>query len=130
VTDLADQATNFKRTRRAEDLIQRTIVQHYRARATPGTFMFAVPNGGYRRPVEAKIMQGTGTVAGIPDTIWIRGGRVYGLEIKSAGGRPSVAQLEAIAAMEAAGAYCCIAEGLDRALAVLESWGLLRGRAQ
>jgi hypothetical protein len=28
-----------------------------------------------------------------------------------------------------AGAYCCIAEGLDRALAVLEPWGLLRGQA-
>jgi hypothetical protein len=31
--------------------------------------------------------------------------------------------------MEAAGAFTAIAEGLDRALAVLESWGLLRGRA-
>jgi hypothetical protein len=31
--------------------------------------------------------------------------------------------------MERAGAYCCIAEGLDRALAVLEAWGLLRGAA-
>jgi hypothetical protein len=28
----------------------------------------------------------------------------------------------------AAGAYTCIAEGLDRALAVLEAWGLLKGR--
>ena len=29
--------------------------------------------------------------------------------------------------MEAASADCCIAEGLDRAIAVLEVWGILRG---
>ena len=44
-------------------------------------------------------------------------------------GRPTPKQLEAIAALESAGAYTCIAEGLDRALAVLEAWGTLRGRA-
>jgi hypothetical protein len=32
--------------------------------------------------------------------------------------------------MEAAGAHCCIAEGLDCALAVLEQWGLLRGHKE
>jgi hypothetical protein len=36
------------------------------------------------------------------------------------------AQLATIAAMEAAGD---VAEGLDRALAVLEAWGLLRGQS-
>jgi hypothetical protein len=44
-------------------------------------------------------------------------------------GHPTETQLATIAAMEAAGAFTCIAEGLDRALAVLEGWGLLRGRA-
>jgi hypothetical protein len=29
-----------------------------------------------------------------------------------------------------AGAYCCIVEGLDRALAVLENWGILKGHKQ
>jgi hypothetical protein len=57
--------------RRPEDLIQRAIVAHYRARAVRGTYMFAVPNGGYRRPVEAAILKATGTIAGIPDTVWI-----------------------------------------------------------
>jgi hypothetical protein len=32
--------------------------------------------------------------------------------------------------MEAAGAFVCVAVGLDRALAVLEQWGLLRGQTQ
>jgi hypothetical protein len=111
-----------------ETQLQRAIVQHYRVRATPGTFMFAVPNGGVRSPIEAAIQKSTGTVAGIPDTIWIRDGKVYGLEIKTEAGKPTKAQLDTIAAMEKAGAYCAIAYGLDRALRCLESWGLLRGQ--
>jgi hypothetical protein len=116
------------RRRRPEDLIQRAIVQHYQARRAPGVFMFAVPNGGLRSKIEASIMRGTGTTPGIPDTIWIKGGQVYALEVKAPGGRATEAQLATIAAMEEAGAFCCVAEGLDPALAVLEQWGLLRGR--
>jgi hypothetical protein len=110
-----------------EQLIQRAVFDHLRLRAAPGVFAFHVPNGGYRKPIEAAIMKGLGVEAGVPDVIAIRQGRIYGLELKAEGGRATPKQLEAIAAMEAAGAYCCIAEGLDRALAVLEQWGLLRG---
>jgi hypothetical protein len=93
-------------------------------------FAFHVPNGGYRRKVEAAIMKGLGVVAGVPDIIAIHRGQVFALELKSGGGRATATQLETIAAMEKAGAYACIAEGLDRALAVLEGWGLLKGRAR
>jgi hypothetical protein len=64
----------------------------------------------------------------VPDVIAIHRGRVYGLELKAEGGSATQNQLDAIAAMEAAGASCCVAEGLDCALACLETWGLLRGR--
>jgi hypothetical protein len=73
-------------------------------------------------------MKGLGVTAGVPDVIAIHEGRCFAIEIKAEGGRATQKQLEAIAAMEAAGAYCCIAEGLDRALAMLEAWGLLRGQ--
>jgi hypothetical protein len=118
------------RRQRPEDTIQRAIVQHYRQRAASGVFMFAVPNGGYRRPVEAAILKSTGVVAGVPDMIWIKNGQVYGLELKAEGGRPTEAQLATIAKMKEAGAHCCVAAGLDRALAVLEAWQLLVGRSQ
>jgi len=118
-----------RRRQQPEAQIQRAIVQHYRARAAYGVFMFAVPNGGFRRKVEAAILQATGTVAGVPDTIWIKDGQVFALELKAPGGRPTESQLATIAEMERAGAYCCIAEGLDRALSVLVAWGLLRGAA-
>jgi hypothetical protein len=35
--------------------------------SSPGVFAFHVPNGGYRRPIEAKILQGLGVVPGVPD---------------------------------------------------------------
>jgi hypothetical protein len=79
---------------RPEDQIQRAVVQHYRARAAPGVFMFAVPNGGARSKIEAAIMKSTGTTAGVPDTIRIKGGQVYALEIKAEDGRASRAQLD------------------------------------
>jgi hypothetical protein len=116
------------RTRqRPEAAIQRAVFAHLRARAAPGVFHPA--NGGYRKPIEAAILKSLGVVAGVPDVIAIHQGRCFALELKAEGGRPTDKQLATIAAMEAAGAFTCIAEGLDRALAVLEGWNLLRGRA-
>jgi hypothetical protein len=112
-----------------EQQIQRALFDHLRWRGMPGAFAFHVPNGGWRSAVEAKILKGIGVVAGVPDIIIIHAGHCYALELKAEGGRATPKQLEAIAAMEAAGAYCAIAEGLDRALAVLEAWGLLKGTA-
>jgi hypothetical protein len=117
------------RRARPEAGIQRAVFQHLRTRGAPGVFAFHPANGGYRKPVEAAILKGLGVVAGVPDIIVIHQGRVYGLELKAEGGRASEKQLATIAAMEAAGAFTCIAVGLDRALAVLEGWGLLRGHA-
>jgi VRR-NUC domain len=112
---------------RPEQQIQRAIVQHYRHRAAPGVFMFAVPNGGFRRPVEAAIMKATGTVPGVPDTIWIKGGQVYALELKAENGRLTEAQERVLIELREAGAMATHAHGLDEALRVLEGWGLLRG---
>jgi hypothetical protein len=52
------------------------------------------------------------------------------MELKPEGGRLSPAQVETIARLREAGAVTAIAVGLDRALAVLERWGILRGRVQ
>jgi hypothetical protein len=113
--------------RRAEAAIQRAVFQHLRLRGVPGVFASHPANGGYRKPIEAAILKACGVVAGVPHVICICQSKIYALELKAEGGRATPEQLEAVAAMEAAGAHCCIAEGLDRALAVLEGWGLLRG---
>jgi hypothetical protein len=117
------------RRARPEDIIQRAVFQHLRARKAPGTFAFHVPNGGKRKPIEAAIMKGLGVTAGVPDIIAIRAGHAYGLELKADGGEPSQKQNDVMAAMEAAGGTVALAIGLDAAIAQLEVWGLLKGNA-
>jgi hypothetical protein len=85
-----------RRRTRPEDQIQRAVFDHLRVRGAPHVFAFHPANGGYRKPIEAAVLNGLGVRAGVPDVIAIHEGRCY---------------------------------GLDRALAVLEVWGLLRGQA-
>jgi hypothetical protein len=118
------------RRRSPEATIQRAVFAHLRARGAPGLFAFHPANGGYRKPTEAAILKGLGVVAGVPDVIAIHQGRCYAMELKAEGGRATDMQLACIAALEAAGAFTCIAEGLGHALACLEAWGLVRGRSQ
>lgn len=117
----------LRRRSQPEGDIQRAVFAHLRQRAMPGVFAFHVPNGGYRKPREAAMLKGLGVTPGVPDIIIIHKGRAFGLELKAAGGRATEKQMLAMDAMDEAGAFVCIAEGLDRALAVLEAWGILRG---
>jgi hypothetical protein len=57
-------------------------------------------------------------------------GRCFALELKRSGGRLSEAQSAAHERLRSAGAEVAICYDLDRALAQLEAWGLLRGRTQ
>jgi hypothetical protein len=111
----------------SEQQIQRCVFQHLRERGAPGVFAWHPFSGGYRRPKEAAIYKGLGAIAGLPDVMVLHQGRLFCLELKREGGRATDKQLAALAAMEAAGAYCCIAEGLVAALRCLEAWGILRG---
>jgi hypothetical protein len=117
------------RRARPEDEIQRTVFAHFAVRRAPGVFAFHVPNGGWRSPIEAAILKGLGVHSGVPDIIVIKGGHTFALELKSPGGRLTAAQSIAHAALRAAGAAVVTTYGLDDALAQLERWGLLRGRA-
>lgn len=117
---------------RPEQEIHKAVVAHLRQRGRPGVVFWHTPNnvhGSRRRDyVAGAIHKAMGARAGVSDLIAVHAGRIYALELKAPGGRPTEAQLEFIADMEKAGAFTCIAEGIDRAIAVLESWGLLRGK--
>jgi hypothetical protein len=117
------------RHRRAspEAQIQRAVFEHLRIRGAPGVFAFAVPNGGYRRPIEAAILKGLGVNAGVPDLFCVHHGRCFALELKAEGGRATDKQLACLAALRDAGAITATAEGLDAALRTLQAWGVLRG---
>lgn len=76
--------------RRDEDRIQADIVKVLRLKGYP---TFAIPNGGYRRKVEAARMKGMGVVAGVADLcVMVSHGRVVWLEIKTEKGRQTLEQ--------------------------------------
>jgi hypothetical protein len=130
---LRQQATTANvrpRRSRPEDLIQRAVFEHLALRSAPGIFAFHPANGGARSPIEAAILKGLGVRAGVPDVIAIKDGRAYALELKPSGGRLTAAQNAAHAALRAVGATVVTCFALDDAVAQLERWGLLRGRAQ
>jgi hypothetical protein len=117
------------RRARLEDIIQRAVFEHLRVRCAPGIFAFHPANGGWRSRIEAAILKGLGVRAGVPDVIAVKDGRTYALEIKRPGGRLTAAQNAAHAALRAAGATVVTSYSLDDAVAQLERWGLLRGKA-
>ena len=120
----------MRRRHRAEDGVQRTVCQHLKIRGVRGLLWWHTPNGGKRRPIEAAIMKSLGVRAGVADLILLHAGRIFALELKADDGRSTATQLQFISDFNAAVAPnggACIAHGLDRALRVLETWGLLRG---
>jgi hypothetical protein len=112
--------------RQPEAAIQRAVFEHFKIRSSPGAFAFHVPNGGWRSPIEAKILKSLGVTAGVPDIIIIRDSRTYGLELKAKGGKLTP-QIAAHSLLVSAGAMVAVADNIDAALSQLESWKLLRG---
>ena len=114
---------------RAEQQIQRAIVQHLRQRSAPGVVFIHVPNGGKRKPIEAAIFKGLGVRRGASDLLLWHAGRSYALELKAPCGRPTDEQIKFLDDMDKAGVLTAIVMGLNAALHTLEGWGLLRGVA-
>lgn len=114
---------------RPEDKIQRGVIAHLHARGVPNIYFFHVPNGGQRSKIEAAILNGLGVRAGVPDIFIIMNARVFAMELKAADRRITPEQREALNALERAGATVTVCNSLDQAVAVLEGWGVLRGRA-
>jgi hypothetical protein len=113
---------------RPEQQVQRAVLEHLAWRGMPGLLAFHVPNGGYRLPGEAAIFKGLGVVSGVPDILIVHAGRLYGLELKTKGGRVSPTQLSIHERMRAAGAEVAVAIGIDEAINQLDRWHLLRHR--
>jgi hypothetical protein len=120
--------------RRLEDEVLRDLAGprgHLSMRGTKGIVFWHHPGGGVRSKVEAAIMQGLGTKAGLPDLFVLHKGQLFGLELKHGkAGRLSKAQKQMLAELETAGAIVGVAVGLDEALEWLTKHGLLRGALQ
>jgi len=112
--------------RQPERQIHIDVCEHLRRRSAPNLFWFHPANGGKRNIIDAVNLKRMGVVPGVPDLVAIHRGKFYGLELKTAVGRPTEAQLEAMDRINMAGGYTCIARGFDEAIKALLSWGLIR----
>src|SRR5262245_46463131 len=118
------------RPRRPEQTVHRAVVAHLKARGVPGVVFLHPANGGARSAIEGAIFKGLGVVAGAPDLLMWHAGKSLALELKSEDGRATAAQLAMLGKLADAGVYTAVCHGIDRALAVLESWQLLKGAVQ
>ena len=119
----------MRRRQRQEQIIHKATISHLKARGVRDLVFLHPANGGARSPIEGAILKSLGVVPGAPDLLLWHAGKSFALEIKTEVGRVTEAQLELLDRLSKAGVYTAIAHGLDRALAILESWGLLRGQA-
>jgi VRR-NUC domain-containing protein len=114
---------------RPEAQLHTAVVEHLRLRAKPSVLWLHPPNGGARDARTGAMLKRMGVLPGAADLLLWHEGNGFALELKAPGGRLSEAQLEFLARFNDAGGHSACAEGIDRAIAVLEAWGLLVGRA-
>ena len=106
---------------------QRLLVAWFRDRYPDlaGVF-FAIPNGGKRNLVTAKIMRDEGVIPGIPDLMLAApsASGLHGLfiELKTARGSVSQAQRKAHAALEDQGYRVAVARGYEAAKAAITEY--------
>jgi|SRR5262245_26353739 len=115
--------------RHPEQQLQKVVCQHLTVRGHPDLYWWHHPAGGYRSPIEAAIFKSIGTKPGLPDLFVLRDGKLYGLELKPESDRLSPTQATAHVLLRQAGATIQTAVGIDAAIRQLETWGLLKGRA-
>lgn len=103
-----------------ESKIQQQFVKWFRLQYPQlALLLFAVPNGGARRRVEAAIMKAEGTTAGVADLILLFPSKQYHglcIEMKSKNGRQRPSQKMWQERVEWAGYKYVIARSLDEAI--------------
>ena len=117
-----------KRKMQPEQALQRAVCRFLDVALIRGQALYFHPaNGGLRSKAEAGIMTRLGVKPGVPDLciIWSSAGQpahVGFIELKSARGKPSPAQVAFGAACQAVQAPCEVARSLDDVQAILARW--------
>jgi hypothetical protein len=114
---------------RPEQVIHRAVVAHLKTRATPGVVYLHPANGGFRSRAEASTMTSLGVVPGAPDLLLWHAGKNYAIELKADAGKLRESQADMLRRLSEAGVDTAVCHGLDEAIACLERWELLRGKA-
>jgi hypothetical protein len=107
--------------------IQTRAINLIKTLLKPDIHIYAIPNGGYRRPSEAIRLKAEGVKAGIGDLIFLAPNRVVGfLEMKTKRGSLTDEQEGFMAICIRHGHLWGMARTVDEAVAVVRSWGMLR----
>jgi hypothetical protein len=117
-------AVHFANLSEAE--IHIAIADLLRRAASPGVSWFHPANGELRDIRTAARLKKMGVRPGIPDLMITIGGRMHGLELKTAKGRTSPAQIAMHDEMRASGVVIEIAHGIQAAVDCLKRWGAIR----
>jgi hypothetical protein len=98
----------------------------YQSKKYPGiSYMFAIPNGGFRHIATAKNLKMEGVKPGVPDIFLPVPRAGYGglfLEVKAKGGRASDYQKIWLEILTAQGYRCRLVRGFDEAIAAIEEY--------
>jgi hypothetical protein len=113
-----------QRRKQPEAALQRAVMEALRLVLLPQrSIVFAVPNGGARRPAEAAILIGQGVVPGIPDLIVLFDSTGAGLELKAGKGQLTEQQRDVHARFAAAGIPVAVVRTVGEALDFLKQCG-------
>lgn len=120
--------------KRPEQAIHKAVADHIRVRGAKGLVWFTVGQSNYAKnnrgkAIQAAVNKGLGVRAGVSDLIFLYRGLFFALELKAPGNTPTEDQYKFLSDVEAAGGFSAWAVGLDKALKILETWGLLKGVA-
>lgn len=107
--------------RHLESQIQRQMVAWFRLQY-PRYIIAAVPNGGQRNALEAKIMKGEGVLAGFADLVIIADRSVLFIEVKTKDGRQSELQKKFQTNVERLGFQYFVCRSLQDFQLTVEKW--------
>lgn len=122
--DFLSQQAKIKRNRKPRHLesqIQRQMVMWFRLQY-PQYIIAAIPNGGQRNALEAKIMKSEGVLAGFSDLIIIANNNVLFVEVKTKTGRQSELQKVFQANVEKLGFQYSVCRSLQDFQMTIEKW--------
>jgi hypothetical protein len=118
--------TSRTRRRAPEARLQIAVAEHLRWRAKPDVVWLHPANGETRDKIAGAKLKRMGVLPGASDLLLWHQGNSFALELKAPGGLPTAAQLDFLARFNEAGGHSAWADDIDRALACLDAWRLLR----
>ena len=115
------QKKSRSKPRHIESQIQIQMVKWFRLQY-PRYIIAAIPNGGQRSALEAKIMKGEGVLAGFSDLIVIAKENVLFVEVKTKDGKQSDLQIKFQSDVERLGFQYSICRSLEDFIMTVEKW--------